>query len=208
MTDSDLCKAIVRNFNKSGRNHWWTRRGAKCVDNSIVRKALEESLSLEMPLPLNRSASLLGYGTEDPLTARFPDLCRAIKTKRARVQAIRRSAIASALETGLSEDPPPSLEQIADRLGYTSDRSIRAWEPQLCAKLTIRRREFAERSRAALRRQLETILNEDPPPSLREVHARLGVSQSITYGSFPDIHRAIAARHQGYRRRSQKRKET
>jgi len=204
VTDSDLCKAIVRNFNKSGRNHWWTRRGAKGVDNSIVRTALEESLSLEMPLPLNRSASLLGYGTEDPLTARFPDLCRAIKTKRVKVQAIRRSAIASALETGLWEDPPPSLKQIADRLGYTSDRSIRAWEPHLCKKLTTKRREFLERSRAALTGRLEAILNEDPPPSLREVHARLGITQSITYANFPDIHHAIAARHHEFRRQSQK----
>jgi hypothetical protein len=147
IADSDLCKGIVRNFNKSGRNHWWRRRGAKLLDDLIVRKTLEESLSLAMPLPLHRSALSLGYQTEDPLTARFPDLCRAIKAKRAEVWAVRRSTLPAALEAALSEQPPPTLEQVAYRLGYSSDSSICDREPHLCAKLAARRREFAERSR-------------------------------------------------------------
>jgi hypothetical protein len=200
--DSDLCKTIVRNFNKSGRNHWWRRRGATFLDDSIFRKALEESLSLEMPLPVHRSASFLGYQTEDPLTARFPDLCRAIKAKRAKVRAVRRSALESALETALSEEPPPSLEQIANRMGYTSDTSMRAWEPRLCAMLTAQRREFAKRSRKELGQRLEDMLYESPPPSLREVHARLRITQAISYGCFPEIHRAISARYQEFQRLS------
>jgi hypothetical protein len=202
VADSDLCKAIVRNFNKSGRNHWWRRRGAKFPDDSIIRKALEQSLSLKMPLPVHRIALSLGFETECPLTARFPDLCRAIKAKRADVRAAQRSTLAPALEAALGEDPPPALEQIASRLGYTSDTSIRAWEPYLCAKLTARRRECAGRSRKELGRRLEAMLHENPPPSLRAVHARLGVTQAISYGNFPEIHRAIAARHQEFQRRS------
>ena len=62
-----------------------------------------------------------GFQTEDPLTARFPDLCRAIKAKRAEVWAVRRSMLPVALEAALSEEPPPTLEQIAHRLGYSSD---------------------------------------------------------------------------------------
>jgi hypothetical protein len=147
ITDGDLCKTIVRNFNKSGRNHWWRRRGAKFLDDSIIRKTLEESLSLAMPLPLHRIALSLGYQTGDPLTARFPDLCRAIKAKRAEVWAARRSILPVALEAALSEEPPPTLERVAHRLGYSSDSSICDREPQLCAKLAARRREFWEQSR-------------------------------------------------------------
>ena len=36
--DGEMCKVIVRNFNKSGRNHWWRRRGAKTVDESAIQK--------------------------------------------------------------------------------------------------------------------------------------------------------------------------
>jgi hypothetical protein len=198
--DTNLSRAIVRNFNKSGRNHWWRRRGARGPDDSVIQKALEESLVLEMPCPVHRSAHSLGFQTEDPLTRRFPDLCRAIKAKRVLVRAARRRTLASALEAALKENPPPSLEQIAHPLGYTSHTVIREWEPALCAKLTSMRREFAERSRKELGRRLKAVLTEDPPPSLREVHARLGVTQAITYGNFPEIHGAISARYQGFQR--------
>src|SRR5437870_3233732 len=58
-----------------------------------------------MPVPVHRSAKALGFETESPLTARFPDLCRAIKAKRATVQQARRSRTASALKAALTEDP-------------------------------------------------------------------------------------------------------
>jgi hypothetical protein len=205
VADRDMCKVIVRNFNKSGRNHWWRRRGAKFLDESVIRKALEESLSLELPIPVHRSAKALGFETESPLTARFPDLCRAIKAKRAAVQLARRSRVASALKAALSEDPPPPLEQVASRLGYASDISIRAWEPRLCARLIARRRGFAEQSKKALRNRLKAILKENPPPSLREVYARLGITKAISYGNFPTIHRAIAAKYRDFQRQPRNR---
>jgi hypothetical protein len=203
--DSGLSKLIVRNFNKSGRNHWWRRRGAKFLDDSVIRKALDESLALEMPLPVNRSAKELGFETESPLTARFPELCRAIKAKRTNVWAVRRITVASALKAALSEDPPPSVEQIANRLGYANENTTRIWAPRLCARLISRRRGFAEQSKKALRNRLKGMLKENPPPSLREVHARLGITKAISYGNFPAIHRAIAARHQEFRRQERTR---
>jgi AraC-like DNA-binding protein len=202
VADSNICKLIVRNFNKSGRGHWWRRRGAKFLDDSVIRKALDESLALEMPVPVNRSAKSLGFETESPLTARFPDLCLAIKAKRTNVQAARRITVASALKAALSEDPPPTVDQVASRLGYASRNTILVWEPRLCARLIARRQGFAERSKRALRNRLKAMLKENPPPSLREVHARLGISKAISYGSFPDIHRAIAARHQEFQQQS------
>ncbi len=200
--DTGLSRAIVRNFNKSGRNHWWRRRGGKVLDDAVIRTALEESLALDMPSPVHRTAHSLGFQTEDPLARRFPDLCRAIKTKRAMVRTARRSALAAALKAALREDPPASLEQIANRLGYTSHTVVRGWEPPLCAKLTAKRRDFAERSRNELGRQLEAVLTENPPPSLREVHARLCTTRAITYGNFPEIHCAIAARHRKFQRQN------
>lgn len=90
------------------------------------------------------------------------------------------------------------MEQIAARLGYANENTIRIWAPRLCARLIARRQRFAERSKRALRNRLKAMLKENPPPSLREVHARLGISKAISYGSFPEIHRAIAARHKRF----------
>ena len=205
VADSNLCKLIVRNFNKSGRSHWWRRRGAKFLDDSVIRKALEESLVLEMPVPVNRSAKSLGFETESPLTARFPDLCLAIKAKRTNVQAARRIKVASALKAALSEDPPPTVEQVASRLGYANENTTRIWAPRLCARLIARRRVFAEQSKQALKDRLKGMLKENPPPSLRDVHARLGITKAISYGNFPEIHCAITARHQEFTRQERTR---
>jgi len=201
VADGDLCKAIVRNFHKSGRNHWWRRRGAKRLDDSILRKALEQSLALEMPLPIHRSAAAFGYWAADALITRFPDLCRAINAKRAQARARRRSAVLIELEAALREDPPPTLKEVAHRLGYVSGTAIRAVEPHLCAKLLARRRAIVEDARRELRRQLEAVLQEDPPPSLRQAHVRFGIKPESTYCHFPELCRAIAARHRGFRRR-------
>jgi hypothetical protein len=202
VADSDLCRLIVRNFNKSGRNHWWRRRGARFMDESVIRQTLEESLALEMPLPLNRSARALGFETESPLTARFPDLCLAIKAKRTNVQAARRITVASALEAALSEDPPPTVEQIAAMLGYANEGTIRIWAPRLCARLILRRQRFAEHSKKALKKRMKAMLKENPPPSLRDVYARFGITRAISYGNFPKIHCAISARHRDFQRQA------
>jgi hypothetical protein len=197
---SDLCKTIVRNFNKSSRNHWWRRRHNKAPDDAVIRKALEQSLCLELPVPVHRIARSLGFATEYPLTGRFPDLCRAIKMKRATTQTTRRHALESALRKALKEDPTPTLGQVATRLGYKSRCTLRAWEPRLCAQLIARRRQFAKQSKKALRMRLNAALNEDPPPSLQEVHERLGITNAISYGNFRDIHCAIAARHREFKK--------
>jgi hypothetical protein len=204
VADSDLSKTIVRNFNKSGRNHWWRRRGAKTPSESAIRRALEESFTLEVPKPVHHTAASLGYDTECPLTARFPELCRAIKMKRERAAAARRTALAAVLESALDEDPPPSLVQTAKRVGCAKT-TMREAEPELCAKLIAQRREFAERSRAALRHQLDAMLKEEPPPSLREVHARFGITHHVLYENFPEIHRTIVGRYREFRRQARTR---
>jgi hypothetical protein len=155
--------------------------------------------ALEVPEPIHHTAASLGYDTECPLTARFPELCRAIKMKRERAAAARRTVLTAALESALAEDHPPSLVQIARRLGYARG-TMRDAEPELCRKLVARRREFAERSRQTLRQRLEATLKEDPPLSLREVHAGLGVTPNVLYGNFPDLHHAIVARYWEFRR--------
>jgi AraC-like DNA-binding protein len=131
LADRDMCKVIVRNFNRSGRNHWWRRRGAKSVDESAIRKALEESLSREIPVPVYRSAKACGFETEGPLTARFPESCRAIKAKRTAVQLARRSKVASTLRAALSEDAPPTVEELP--VGWATPATAYAPGNRVCA---------------------------------------------------------------------------
>jgi hypothetical protein len=204
VADNVLCRMIVRNFNKSWRSYWWRRGGTKGPEESAIRSALEDSLSLEFPVAVYRIARDLGFETGSPVAARFPDLCGAIKAKRAAAREARRDRIAAALKSALNEDPPPALEEVAKRLGYDSDNSIKAWEPRLCARLVERRRRLVERSKNALKQQLKAALRENPPPSMRKVLTRLGITEGVSYHNFPDIHRTIAARYREYRRTGSK----
>lgn len=202
VADRVLCRMIVRNFNKSGRSYWWRRGGSKGPEESAIRSALEDSLSLEFPVAVYRIARDLGFETESPVTARFPDLCGAIKAKRAAARKARRDRTAAGLKSALNEDPPPTLEEVAKRLGYDSDNSIKALESRLCARLVERRRRLVERAKKALKKKLKAALRENPPPSMRKVLTRLGITEGVSYGNFPNIHRAIAARYRGFQRQA------
>ncbi len=46
---------------------------------------------------------------------------------------------------------------------------------------------------------LETVLSEAPPPSMKVVAGRLGLSLTTLYKHFPGLCRAIAGRHVSYR---------
>jgi hypothetical protein len=162
VADNVLCRMIVRNFNKSGRSYWWRRGRTKGPEESAIRGALQDALSLEFPVAVYRIARDLGFETESPVTARFPDLCGAIKAKRAAVREARRARTAAALKSALNEDPPPTLEEVAKRLGYDSDNSIKALEPRLCARLVERRRRLVEQSKNALKKQLKAMAAGEP----------------------------------------------
>ena len=54
--------------------------------------------------------------------------------------------------------------------------------------------------RAELRTKLLAVLEESPPPSLKSVYARFGVTESIVNTSFPELRREIGLRHLQYQR--------
>jgi hypothetical protein len=70
----------------------------------------------------------------------------------------------------------------------------------LCEKAKARYKLYAEACRAELRIKLEAVLAENPPPSLKAIYARFGVTESIVNTSFPKLRREIGLRHRQYRR--------
>ena len=64
--DRDLCAQIVLKHRKSGRSHWWMRRGAKPIcELSQIRQVLEGYLASDGPIPpLDRIAASLGYAVD------------------------------------------------------------------------------------------------------------------------------------------------
>ena len=208
--DRHLCWRITTRYRESGRGNWWRSSGAKAIcEQSRMKEVLEDYLGSDRPIPpLNHIASNLGYAANTSLRDRFPELCRALSAKIAEQKRARAAAIEPALEQALQENPPPSLQQITKRLGFSSVSVLKAHAPDLCEKLKTNRRAYWQRCRLELRGKLEAVLMENPPPSLRSVYSRLSVTESIVNASFPELRRAIGLRHlQHQKQQSQARRQ-
>jgi hypothetical protein len=198
--DRGLCKQIVLNHRRSGRSHWWRKRGAKPIcELPRMKRTLEEHLAGSGPIPpLDHIAAVLGYASDGCLRRKFLVLCRALAARIAEQKRMRLAAIEPALEQALQEIPAPSLKQLAKRLGLSAECVLKAHAPALYEKVKARYKSYAETCRADLRIKLAAALEENPPPSLKAVYARFGVTESIVNTSFPELRREIGLRHRQY----------
>jgi hypothetical protein len=200
--DRNLCKLIVLNYHKSGRSAWWRKRGAKPIcELSRMKRTLEEHLTSSGNIPpLDHIAAGLGYASDGCLRRKFPELSRALAARIAEQKRMRVAAIEPALEQALQEIPAPSLKKLAQRLGFSAECVLKAHAPALYKKVKARYTSYAETCRAELQIKLEAVLEENPPPSLKSIYARFGVTESIVNTSFPELRREIGLRHQQYQR--------
>ena len=207
--DRDLCIQITANYRRAKRSHWWKRRGAERIcDEATIKQSLKRSLAQAQPIPVHRLAAGLGYASGGVLRQEFPDLCRAISAKRAARNKTRLNAAELALRTALEEDSPPSLREMGRRRLGHSTTSLILHFPGLCAALQSRHKKYRVRCTAKLRKRVQALLSEDPPPPVNKACQRVGLSSDRFYVKFPDLANAIATRYLRHRAEAkQKRKE-
>ncbi len=154
-----------------------------------LRKALEEAVHEQPPPALSEVARRLGYLQTGALHRAHHALCVQI-VKRYH-QSGRWSSwckagarpicdlpkVKQVLEDYLrAEGPIPPLDRIAASLGYVGGAHIRRKFPDLCRALYAKiARQRAEKI-AAINPVLEQALQENPPPTLRELAQRVDLS--------------------------------
>ena len=126
--------------------------------------------------------------------------CAALSGKIEGQRRARVAAIEPTLEQALQESPPPSLRQVTKRLGFSATCVLKAHAPDLYERLKTHWQAYARIRRTELQNKLKAVLQEKPPPSLRSVYSRQGVTESIVNTSFPDLRREIGLRHLQYQR--------
>ena len=155
-----------------------------------IRKALEGVLD-EQPRSLNEVARTLGYTTAAPLRHADPAVCAHIVTnyrrsgrspwwsRRGTKPICELAQAQKVLEDHLrAEDRIPPLHRITASLGYANEGYLRGKFPELCRALAAKiARQRAERV-AAIEPAFERALQENPPPTIREVCRRIGLSVS------------------------------
>ena len=183
----------------------------KGLNPNELRESLEKALLENPPLSLKEVALRLGYRSSKYLSRYFPDFRRAISerykwwvldsssTKGQTRKPLKPEELQKMLEVVLSSEemPPPSILEVAQRLGYRSIGPIYERFPNLCHSIAARHKEYQEQFNRHLQQSLEAFVKDscDSIPSLIEIAERLGCSNRTLSSRFPQLCHEITVRH-------------
>jgi hypothetical protein len=111
---------------------------------------------------------------------------------------VRFTGIETALRSALTEDPPPSVKSLSERVGF-SDSSAYHHFPALCRALGACRSKRKHQELAIIQSKLRAALSEEPAPSLDVLCNRVGKSVSHLAFLFPSLYRRLQKRYAGRR---------
>jgi hypothetical protein len=124
----DLCRAIGKKIASNKRRQ---------LDSAqqVLRAPIEEN-----PSPsLEQVRKRLGYETTTTLRNYFPELCRALVARRASDRGDQKNKVRGTLEAALSEEPPPTIPVVCQRLGL-SESWLYNLPPELIRAIAARHR--------------------------------------------------------------------
>lgn len=181
------------------------------LDKEKLALKLEEIIAHSEQQPLNTREVITRLGcSKETLTRHFPKQYRMLQNRywshaAAQLKA-KREKIAQALTEALQEWPPPTTAEVAERIGYSTGSLFKHFHAQFQA-ISIRSHDYKEaqvrQEIERLRQELQSELASDewPPPTTKEVLARLQWPAKSAYQHCPEQCRALSARHLAYRRR-------
>jgi hypothetical protein len=111
------------------------------------------------------------------------------------------------VKQALQQKAPPSLRQLATRLGYKDKKVIGQYFGPFSAELLARRKAVKKKEATRLRRKLQRSTRKEPPPSVGEVCRRLGLQRLKASRWFPNEYRVIVARYLQRRRERARRRQ-
>lgn len=173
-----------------------------------VKELMQAALIDPVCPSVSELSSRIGYQDQGNFRQADPEMCKRISARNRKVrtydplahrQLYDDQTLREKLSAACQENPAPSLQQIAKRLGYKYPSTLHARCPDLYNALIERRRTYLKERNESVKRQLTSVLTEEPPPSLRKIAARLGhKSESRVSYQFPELAKAIADRYRGY----------
>ena len=182
---------------------------AKRTSADQVRRALEAAIAQAPPPSLQAVAASLGLKGCSRLYRRFPKLCRVLVAKNRRFKHQSNEVVKEILTKALAENPPPTLDHLARRVGFHQAKPLWFRFPEILQAL--KSRGIAARSRgikvsvtgkppARVPPQTEAVfqaaLLEEPAPPLRLVVARLPCHHNTSLRlAFPELWTAIRERY-------------
>jgi hypothetical protein len=156
---------------------------------------LEQSLSEIHPRSLYELAVNLGYVNEGYIQSKFPQLCGAIRQKIRQDKEERICAMERALEKALNDEPPPALDDLRRRLGYSCSTVLKSHFPVLYNEILARRRSHRREKMLDLKETLLSALLDVPAPSLVRLCKTLNTPEHVLEKMCPRECASIRARY-------------
>ena len=204
--DWKLCRRINSNYQDAIRGPRGKPSDKQFCSSARVQRELEASLAQELPTSPYHVALELGFVDARSLIRKFPSLCRAIQEKIDKQKALGVAAMECALTVALTEDSPPSLEELCERLGCCRASVLRTHFSTLCDRLVEHRRAYRVHRIEKLRQQLHEFSLVSPAVSLEQARKRVGFSRQQIIRLCPEECAAIVAHFDRSSRESTQRK--
>lgn len=164
-----------------------------------IKARLETNLEMDEPLSILKLFQIMGYRSTSRGKAWFPALCAATKAKREHQAVLRAETYRQELLCALTEEPPPTIAQVALRLGISVPQLYQRHACRdLCKALLDR---LPDRLRFQ-RTRIEVALNralEEPPVPLVNLASRLNKDANTLRLIFPDLCQRLRTRYVAHR---------
>jgi TniQ len=177
------------------------------------RLILQEALNETPPPSPAEVTNRLRYCRTSMLRRAHPELCQQIEGRyTAFRQEQRRLQMDEGVKDGLvaeriigaalQEYPPPSVREVARRLGYSQHHQLERHFPGPYRQILDRRDKYQKQIDEAVRNCFQSAMSEEPPPRISELERRLGfISVSALKTKYPDLCDALKARRSEYHQR-------
>ena len=167
---------------------------------SQLRRLLEQELSKENPDYPRNLAKGAGYKYVDSAKSQCPELWQTLLDKRRkyREDGKQNEREREVITSAFSEDPTPTMKEIARRLGYRSNPNLSQRFPNECRAIREKHARRRKEQLEELEAKLRAALSEETPRPLTQVAVNIHYNRHDCYLRWPEVCRAIAARHIDY----------
>ena len=172
---------------------WALSPGDREAAKAEIKASMEATLEMDVPRSVRDIFRSLGYRQCTMGQYWFPELTAAIQAKRKR----RFDRCEVELKKALAEIPPPTVAEVAERLGIRL-HSLRRACPELCTRLSSCRFDRRQFQFATVGKALKRALNE-APVSFPQLASRLGCNASTLRVTHKDLHRRLHQRYLAHR---------
>jgi AraC-like DNA-binding protein len=168
-------------------------------DDKTLERALQKALTDPIPPSFQQLGRDLGYRTRFTSRTRFrkkfPVLYQALLNRHMTSRLNHVENLRRKLEEILLEEPPKTLDEVTEWLGYRANTFLRKHHPDLVRAIVQRHAKSRKENFRSLGDKLRAILREKQPVTLRAVARRLGRNPSWLGTQFPEIAQAITKRY-------------